>query len=389
MELKIFNRNLELIGIIDNFTSLIWTRKYFKPGEFHLVAPLTVDTINLLKRENIIYKGSGDTEAGYIETVNISLNTSGEEIMTIHGKFITNYLERRIVWGNDNVNSTSEVAMRSLIDKNAITCPTERIIPNLKLGALKGYTETVKKSVSDKNLIEAVQEIAETSQLGYKNTLDYINKKILFEVYKGVDRTVNQSLIAPCIFSRDFENILEQEYTDSLNNFRNVTLVAGAGEGAARKRTSVGFATGLDRFELFTDARDISDKKTISMPKIDEDTGEYVVDEEGNTVYEDTEVEMSDSEYLPLLKQRGNEKLAECEEIKTFESKINTKGNNIYKVDYDLGDIVTVMDKKWGLTIDTRITEIEEVYESGKVEINPTFGNNIPTILDKIKRMVR
>lgn len=389
MELKIFNRNLELIGIIDTFTSLIWIRRYFKTGEFQLVAPLTVDTINLLKRENIIYKGNGDIEAGYIETVNISLSTSGEEVMTINGKFITNYLDRRIVWGNDNVNSTSEVAMRSLVDKNAITCPTERVISNLQLGELKGYTETVNKSVSDKNLIEAVQEISTTSELGYRNNLDYINKKIVFEVYKGVNRSVNQSLIAPCIFSRDFENILEQDYTDSLNNFRNVTLIAGVGEGSVRKRTTEGFACGLDRFELFTDARDISNMKTISAPKIDEATGEYVVDEEGNTVYEDTEVEMTDSEYIPLLKQRGSEKLAECTDIKTFDSKINTQGNNIYKKDYDLGDIVTIQDKKWWLQVDTRITEIEEVYEGGKVEINPTFGNNIPTLIDKIKRMVR
>ena len=113
------------------------------------------------------------------------------------------------------------------------------------------------------------------------------------------------------------------------------------------------------------------------------------VDEEGNTIYEDTEVAMTEDEYLPLLKQRGAETLAECKDIKTFESKINTRGNNVYKVDYDLGDIVTISDKKWGLTIDTRITEIEEVYESGTVAINPTFGNNIPTILDKIKRMVK
>jgi len=54
-----------------------------------------------------------------------------------------------------------------------------------------------------------------------------------------------------------------------------------------------------------------------------------------------------------------------------------------------LGDIVTIQDKKWGLRVDTRITEIQEVYEGGKVEINPTFGSNIPTITDKIKRMVR
>lgn len=98
---------------------------------------------------------------------------------------------------------------------------------------------------------------------------------------------------------------------------------------------------------------------------------------------------MPESEYIPLLKQRGNEKIAECTEIKTFQSEVNTNGNNIYKVDYDFGDIVTVADKKWGLTIDTRITEVEEIYEDGTVNINPTFENVISTLIDKIKRMVK
>lgn len=388
MDIKVFNRELELIGIIDNFTSLIWTRKYFKSGEFQLEAPLTNDNINLLKRENIIFKNN-DTEAGFIETINITLNENNEEIIKVNGKFITSYLDRRIVWGNDILRTTAELGMRSLIDENAINVSSERIIPNLMLGELKGYKDKLEKSISYKSLLEAMEEIAESKELGFRNNFDYINKKIVFEVYKGVDRSVNQAAIAPCIFSRDFENILQQEYMDSLNNFKNVTLVAGAGEGAERKKTTVGYAENLDRFELYTDARDISDTKTISVPKKNPDTGKIEVDENGNVIYEDVEVPLADSEYIPLLEQRGSEKLAENTEIKTFESTINTRGNNVYKVDYDLGDIVTVADKKWGITIDTRITEIEEVYESGEVKINVTFGNNIPTILDKMKGMIK
>ena len=38
--------------------------------------------------------------------------------------------------------------------------------------------------------------------------------------------------------------------------------------------------------------------------------------------------------------------------------------------------------KKWGITIDTRITEVEEIYE--KVVVKCKFGNNIPT-LDKLR----
>ncbi|RFM19218.1 hypothetical protein C1147_12310 [Clostridium botulinum] len=89
-------------------------------------------------------------------------------------------------------------------------------------------------------------------------------------------------------------------------------------------------------------------------------------DEEGNVTgeHEETEeVEIPWERYKPLLLQRGKEKLEECKEIQTFDSKINVLGNNKYKVDYDLGDIVTIVDKKWGIRIDTRVTEIEEVYE--------------------------
>ena len=34
------------------------------------------------------------------------------------------------------------------------------------------------------------------------------------------------------------------------------------------------------------------------------------------------------------------------------------------------------------------ITQIEETYESGKVTITPTFGNKIPSLLDKIRRHI-
>jgi len=45
--------------------------------------------------------------------------------------------------------------------------------------------------------------------------------------------------------------------------------------------------------------------------------------------------------------------------------------------------------QKVGVTIDTRITEVEEVYEESGFSLNITFGNNIPTLINKIKQVVR
>ncbi|AVP66025.1 hypothetical protein C3B64_17970 [Clostridium botulinum] len=385
MEIYIFNRDLELKGILDTFTSLRWVRKFNISGEFELHCALDSNTLELLKRENIIYK-KDDVEAGYIETRQLKIGEDGQEYLEIKGKFLTNYLDRRISWDRVSFSSKAEELMRKLVLENAINpININRKIPNLILGDLKGFSEDIKYSNSFGNIIEQLENISNTNNLGYRNLLNIKSRKILFDVYKGVDRTINNGSIAPCIFSRDFENILEQEYMDSLNNYKNTCMIAGAGEGKDRKITSIEQGQGLDRYELYVDARDIQDTETIKVMVTD-------YDDEGNVTgehEEDQEVEIPWERYRPLLIQRGKEKLEECQEVQTFDSKINTLGNNKYKRDYDLGDIVTVVDKNWGIRIDTRITEIEEVYEEKGLEVNVVFGNNIPTIIDKIKQVVR
>ena len=194
---------------------------------------------------------------------------------------------------------------------------------------------------------------------GIRTLIDLQNKEMLFDVYQGLDRTAGQSENAPAIFSKEFENILHQEYTDSLNNYRTIALVAGEGEGSGRKLVTVGGGTGFDRYELFIDARDLQQE------------------------------DMTNEEYEAVLTDRGQSKLAEMKEIQTFESKININSNLKYKEDFNLGDIVTCTSKKWGITIDTRITEVEEIYEETGFDVNITFGNSIPTLIDKIKQVVR
>lgn len=367
MELYIFNSNLEFLGVLDNFNSLRWVRRYYKTGEFELHCSITLDTLTLFQKENIIYK-KGDVEAGFIEYRNLKQNTDGTEVLVIKGKFLTSYLNRRIIWGTEIFNTTTEIAMRTLVNKNAIVpTDTSRTINNLMLGTLNNFTQNINYQVSYKNLSEELESLSSLSELGHRVRFDLNSKKLVFEVYKGLNRSVNQSSNSRAIFSQEFENILEQQYTDSLNNYRNVNLVAGAGEGNNRKFTTVGSGIGLDRFELFTDARDLSNTKYI----------------------DNTEVVIPDIEYIPMLQSRGYGRLSDYSLVETFDSKINIYSNLTYKVDFDLGDIVTCKSKKWGITLNTRITEIEEIYEETGEKINVTFGNNVPTLIDKIKQKLK
>ena len=363
MELYIFDPSLNFVGLLDNFTSLQWMRRYAKCGDFELHCSLNPDNLALLARGNIVWK-KDDPEAGYIEFRQMAQDTEGKETLVIKGKFISGYLGRRIIWGQEILQATAESAMRTLVTKNGIT-PTDpnRIIPNLILGSLGGFLQTVNYQTSYKNLLDEIENLCGLSELGYRVSLDILTSKLVFKAYEGLDRSVNQIVNPRAIFSKEFENILTQQYTDSLNNFRNTALVGGMGEGAARKLVAIGSSVGLDRFEMFDDAKDLT-----------------------NVV---NEVTLTDPEYTATLVDRGNSKLAETQEIQTFDSTINLNSNLVYKTDFDLGDIITCVSKKWGLTLDTRITEIKEIYEEAGPSINVTFGNNIPTLLSLIKQKMR
>jgi len=335
-DIKILNSNLEVVGIIDNYNSLMLVKKYYTNGTFTVKLPLNDDYIKVLKKNNIIFF---DDFAGFIETVEFDMADDGETI-TLIGKELLAYLARRINSNVVNFNGTVENFARRIVNDNCIAAATtERIMQN-----------------SYGNLLEILNGISQTSNIGFKISFNYKDKKLIFDCYKGADRTVNQSILAPLIFSRDYENIMQQTYIESINTYANSALIAGMGEDVDRKITFIESGTGLDRYEIFVDARDLQ-----------------------NTV---NSVVMTDEDYVALLKQRGIEKLSDYYSIATFDSTVNT----IVTSDFNVGDIVTVNDRKWGITLDTRITEIQEIYENGGKTINVTFGNNVPTIYKKLKK---
>src|SRR5206468_3746720 len=85
------------------------------------------------------------------------------------------------------------------------------------------------------------------------------------------------------------------------------------------------------------------------------------------------------AENVTELGDMGKQKLAELGRIQTYNGIVLNTGSFVYEKDWDLGDTVTLQNKKWGLVMDSRITEVKEIYEpASKLEI--VLGNEIPTI---------
>lgn len=341
MEIRIYDSNMDFQGIIENQRSLLWNRQYNETGDFELHCPITPYNIKLLKRGNLVWK-KDSVDAGIIESRHMEEDADNNEIV-VSGRFLTAYMDRRLIRPTFDFSGLAEVAMRTILS-NAVA------IPHVQLGTLQGYTDTIEFQATYKKLLSTMQKIAKQTQLGFRFRPDFTAKTITFEVYKGLDRSMGQLDRARVVFSETFRNLNRAVYEENDQVYSNICYVGGKGEGSSRVIVTVGntSATGLVRREVFVNGSDISDEN------------------------------LTDAQYKNKLRQRGREKLAECAYYNSVECEAIPYGNFEYLKDYDLGDIVTIRKSTWDIGENLRLTGVTEVYENGTQTIQPVFGEPAP-----------
>ena len=112
MEIRIYDKDMEFQGIIENQRSLLWNRKYYEAGDFEMHCPITPYNISLLKRGNLVWK-RGAIEAGIIENLRIEEDYDGNEIAVI-GRFLPCLFDRRLLKGTTTFSAEfAEIVLRS------------------------------------------------------------------------------------------------------------------------------------------------------------------------------------------------------------------------------------------------------------------------------------
>lgn len=383
MEIRVFSTEVEPLGAIDEISSLLWVTKYFDVGTFSLLAPITENNSKLLKRGNIITKHDGRREvvtedgkiwrrAAQITYVHITKDENGLEQLEAQGYMLSRWLSKRCITPQIVKTDTNQALINFMVEKNCGSQAGSRrkfqrfsILPQEKVaGTLVEYA-----NVAYADLGAEVKGRAQAGKLGYDILINEREKLYGFYLYKGKELTAkNSEGNTPCIFSRDFDNVDEQEYTDSIENCKNFIYVQGAAEDNETPpvvTVDAAGASGLELEEVFCEATDIARKY-----------------QEG-----ETEITIPLSTYLAMLRTRGNAELENYGEAVSFVSTISTNSNLKYKSDFDLGDRITCKEVKWGIQIDARITEVLETYQKGEETIEATFGDSLPTLLEQIKKV--
>ena len=77
---------------------------------------------------------------------------------------------------------------------------------------------------------------------------------------------------------------------------------------------------------------------------------------------------------MSSLKNTGNERLSKYTSVTSFSGEVITSMGYKYKEDYNLGDIVNIVNE-FGVSINARITEVIESQDDNGYTIEPTFKN--------------
>lgn len=361
LELYILDDAFQPIGLVDQFTSFIWTRKYYDTGSFSLYCD--AGYYSLFQSGSYLYR-SDDMELGVLESLNFSQSDTGEKSVNVKGRFLKGILADRVIDKVQNLSGKTGDIMIRLVNLLAISSSDPaRKIPHLSCAPELGYGSNIEVQATGDILLDKLHSLGKEDELSCRISYLHNNHSLLFEVWQGLDRTQGQSDNSWAVFSDQYENIQSLSYVTDHSSSKNFAYIAGAGEGEDRTVVTLDQTNGQPRRELYVDARDLQRKK-------DDDT------------------EMTEEEYTAVLLQRGKEKLEEYPLVETFDAKVNVYSNLEYKTDYDLGDKCTFLNQDLGIEAETRITEITETYENGGVTISLVFGEGQMTIMQRIKREV-
>lgn len=399
MQIYILNTSYEIVGMVDEYESCLWNKKYNDVGEAEIYLPASAEMILLLQKGYYIYRYDDDMFCK-IEKVEIETDVENGNYLIATAADICKILSGRIVRGQVDASGitppvvfSGKVAefIKKLVTDNVINPPenqAERKIPNLVFddSNFAEFTETINASVIAKDLLQFIITTCKAYNYGFRVSYNINAQTLVFRLYKGKNKATTESE-EYVEFSPAFSNIISSEFEIDASGLKNVAYVGykTASEDFAILSVYNGETqpSGESRKEIYVDGTGTSRSATIDElqsifhgnvkrnPTSGGEAGYYYVITGGNEikvatfegetkdgVYEE-KITVTDYTYLLLIRSLGRNALAENVETQSFSGDVDTINTYEYKKDYDLGDTVKVINE-YGIEAETQITEVME-----------------------------
>jgi hypothetical protein len=376
LQINIFDFNLVWRGAIDSVHYLIHRNSWHEISNSEMSISRTAQGVEELGIGRILVVNNQLNKALIIEDMWTSLDEEFWTFNLIPMKAIMNY---RICHPTDSGSFsalTQSQVIQELVSKNLINQTrdedrkfwnSDRTLNMLSVSPIKTYGDTIDFSVDWKTgyLGEAIVSIAKMygaeakHPIGWNLEIETDYSGFHFDVWSGTNKSINQTILPPVIFSEEFGNIKNASYEYSIKEWRNVAYMSW-NDGTTDKISKIG---------------NTEQGATVSFNR-----KEIIID--------------SSKKLSSEVTNEGRSELNKRPHIESFTAEILNNVNTLttFKENWEIGDIVTIQSrhilKDALLSIDAMVTETEEIYDQGEYSINATFGEGSLTLVDLIKNAI-
>lgn len=332
MDVHVMDVGYNVIGLLENYDSLIWTERYSEAGDFSLKLSKTKIDVAMLNKAFFVRIPSSDRTM-LVESI------EEDDTVTVSGHSLEYLLERRVIEyaGATRYNNLPDLIVQLVLNNiGALATVPERRIPyfNFAPNDIEGYVDSAigyDPVKYGENLYTAVTRLCLAGNLGFKIVNPPETVFTDFNVYYGKDRTTTRTAV---IFSESIGNIEELTRFRSDVAYKNVAVVnlppwddtPGIGE-LWRVTNDKTTPSGFNRREVWTEASEL--RRDDSFTALNKP---------------------------PRAKAWGAIELKSHPSVDDIDFKMAYSNPYRYNEDYALGDIVTVIDSA-GESRSHRVTE--------------------------------
>lgn len=362
----VMDTTLQIRAILDDFEYLEWRRPFVEYGSFRLTINQNQLSSQGIERGLLLapidQHQMGTIVPDYIyliEQIEYTIDEHGKasENLVVSGRSIGGILEERLIIPPaglefDERTDAAETVLKGYVEDHAGAGATStRQVPGLVVLPSLGRGSIITYQGRYQTIAQAIAEISRQQGFGWEVTLNSTTNTLEFDVVFGVDRAAGS--MQPVYFDMSLETIRSMQWTVSDLDRKNLAVVAGKGEGLSRPTVTRFISplepTGFARREVFVDAQDASD--------------------------------------IVVLELKGDAFLVESVKTDAIQAEISEQGPFLYRRDFDLGDIVTIRNLKWGLQTDAQIVGVRLVYEADapRMKTHIELGRKPPSFIQRVK----
>lgn len=365
MKLMVLDKDRNAIAIVDQFDSLIWTERFWEPGDFELKIAATTENVSIFVEDYYLWLDESDNLM-IIEDISITSDIEDGDSMVITGRDLLSVLDRRVTWEPIELSGNIYEACASLINQNFLQPSlADRKMENVAMRAPLDFEALEKITINrqveaGEDCLDTITDMCRSVGVGFSSSEGGVHGQTIWQMVIGTDRSMSQEKFPWVIFSPEFGSLVNANFESTYSTRKNAALVVGPtkSDSSGNERTIYGNVTEGSKDEYTGWNRR---ETSISV------SGVQTTRKQG-----DETVDIPDSEIVTQIDQKGYEELLKMGAKTVFDGETDPNCQFQYGKDYFMGDIVEVAGP-WGLEFRTRVTEYIRSWDANGHSAYPAF----------------